>query len=182
MNSSPTIAKKDTPLRRWLRNWGPALAWAVVIWIFSTELFNAARTGSFLYAILRWLMPGISADTLQLIHGLVRKCGHFTEYFVFSLLVLRGIRGGRAGLRLAWNLAALAIAAAYASLDEVHQALVPSRTASLLDVLINVSGATAAQVIAAWINWRRSAALKAEFAPPAEIEPSRAADSGEPAD
>jgi len=45
-----------------------------------------------------------------------------------------------------------------------------------------MSGATAAQVIAAWINWRRSAALKAEFAPPAEIEPSRAADSGEPAD
>ena len=30
-----------------------------------------------------------------MIHHYIRKCGHFIEYFIFSLLILRAIRGGR---------------------------------------------------------------------------------------
>ena len=63
-------------------------------------------------------------------HFLSRKSAHFIEYFIFSLLVLRGLRGTDRPRAVAWPLAAIAIAAGYASLDELHQAFVPGRAAS----------------------------------------------------
>jgi len=80
---------------------------------------------------------------------MIRKCAHFTEYFILSVLVLRGIRAGRPGSRFAWALAAIAIVACYASLDELHQHFVPGRTAAVGDVLIDTSGGIAAQAVMA---------------------------------
>jgi len=125
-----------------------------MIWIFSTALFASDNTGRYLLRILRWFDPEISMATYLWIHGIVRKGSHFAEYFVFSLLLLRGIRAGQHGWRLGWGLATLAIAAAYASLDEVHQAFVPQRTASVMDVSINIAGAAAAQLLAWWHSSR----------------------------
>src|ERR1700724_2564882 len=118
---------------RWLARWWPALVWAVVISAFSTNLFTSERTGRILIPIFHWLFPRASQETLFLIHHLIRKSGHFVEYFIFSLLVLRGISAGRQGTRLGWSLAAIAVVAVYAALDEYHQAFVPGRTPAVLD-------------------------------------------------
>ena len=75
--------------------------------------------------------------------------GHLTEYFILSLLILRGIRAGKAGTHLGWALAAIAIVGCYAALDEFHQSFVPGRTAAVSDVLIDTAGAVAAQVVVA---------------------------------
>ena len=133
----------------WLRHWWPALAWAAMISFFSTGLFSGENTSRLILPILAWLLPRASVETLALAHFLIRKSGHFGEYFLFSLLMLRGIRAGRREWRWTWAAAALAAAACYAGLDEFHQAFVPSRTASASDVLLDSLGAAVAQLFAA---------------------------------
>ncbi|HXR09680.1 MAG TPA: VanZ family protein [Candidatus Acidoferrales bacterium] len=133
----------------WLKRWWPALAWAVVISGFSTGVFTAEHTSRIIIPILHWLLPHARNSTLYRIHHIIRKCAHFTEYFILSLLILRGIRAGRPGARFAWALAAIAIVACYASLDELHQHFVPGRTAAVGDVLIDTTGGIAGQAVAA---------------------------------
>jgi VanZ family protein len=135
---------------RWLRYWGPAVLWAAAIWIFSTEFFTTDSTWSFLGPLLKWLFPGESQPRLLQLHLFIRKAAHFAEYFILSLLVLRGIRSGRAGWRITWGLAALATATGYAALDEVHQLFVPWRGGSAADVAMDSAGAAAAQALAFW--------------------------------
>jgi VanZ family protein len=134
---------------RWLARWWPAVSWAVVISSFSTGAFTAENTSRIIIPVLHWLFPHASANSLLLMHHIVRKCGHFAEYFILSLLILRGIRGGRREMRLAWVFAAIVLVAGYASLDEFHQSFVPGRTAAVSDVLLDTTGGAAAQAIAA---------------------------------
>jgi len=141
----------------WLRHWWPAILWCCLIWFFSTDSFGSSNTSRFIVPLLRWLFPDASTATIWLYHGGIRKAGHFVEYFILSLLLLRGIRAGRAGWRPAWGLAAIALAAGYASIDELHQAFVPSRGASAVDVLIDSAGAFTAQAFAGLAARRRTA-------------------------
>lgn len=132
----------------WLARWWPALVWAVVISLFSTGAFTSDNTGRVIIPILHWLLPGASQPTLLTLHHYIRKTAHFVEYFVFSLLVLRAIRGDRHNTRPTWALAAIAIVAGYACLDEFHQSFVPGRTPAIADVLLDTGGGAAAQAIA----------------------------------
>ena len=140
--------------RRWLRQWAPAILWAALIWTFSTDTFSSGSTSRILLPLLQWLFPTASPHELKLLHAVTRKCAHFLEYFVFSLLLLRAMRAGRDRWKLRWAILAVLIAAAYASLDEVHQFFVPDRTSSPLDSLLDTSGAATAQLLA-WLHARR---------------------------
>jgi len=140
----------------WLRAWWPAAVWAGLIFSMSTDMFSAEHTGSILEPILRWLIPSLTKDQFQTIHYFIRKSAHFTEYFIFCLLLYRGFRGDRKGWRWTWGLAALFFAAGYSVLDEIHQAFVASRTASAYDSLLDSIGAFAAfSVLWKWFHWRR---------------------------
>lgn len=154
------------PLKKWLKRWWPALVWAAAISIFSTGAFTSENTGRIIIPVLHWMFPHLPMDTLFLIHHYIRKCAHFTEYFILSLLLLRAIRGENRGLRLAWALLAIAIVACYASLDEFHQSFVPGRTPAVTDVMIDTSGGIAAQAIAAllmmWAHLREENRLVTE--------------------
>jgi len=143
------------------RTWWPALLWAVLIFFLSTDEFSAEHTSGFLYPIFHWIIPSLTAEQFQPIHHLIRKAAHFTEYFVFCVLLFRGARGNRAGWRWTWALAALSIAAGYSALDEVHQAFVASRTASPWDSLLDSIGAFVATLaIFLWYRYRGADALK----------------------
>jgi VanZ family protein len=134
-----------------LRRWWLALAWAIVISIFSTSAFTSDNTSRIIIPILHWLMPHAPTATLFEIHHVIRKCGHFVEYFILSLLVLRAIRAGRRDLQIMWALAAIAIVACYASLDEFHQTFVPGRTPAVADVLLDTIGGICAQIAVALV-------------------------------
>jgi VanZ family protein len=140
---------------RWLRHGWPVLVWATAIWLFSTDAFSEVGTGHFILPVLRWLFPHASHHTIHVIHFLIRKSAHLVEYFIFSLLVLEAIRGGRRGWSRSWGIWAIAIAAGYASTDEIHQLFVASRGASVVDVLIDISGAALAQFLMAWWTSRQ---------------------------
>lgn len=132
-----------------LAHWWPVLAWAIVISLFSTHLFTADNTRRLILPILHWLFPGASRATLFFMHFVIRKCAHFVEYFLLSLLILRAFRVDRNELRLAWVMAAIAVVAGYAALDEFHQSFVPGRTAELSDVLLDTLAGAVAQAAAA---------------------------------
>lgn len=125
----------------WLHVWWPALLWAVVIFTASTDAFSSYHTSRFIFPFLRWLLPSASAERMELIHHLLRKCAHLTEYFVFYLLLYRSIRASRKGWHWSWAFAAWFIAAAYSALDEIHQSFVASRGASPWDSLLDSTGA-----------------------------------------
>jgi VanZ family protein len=140
---------------RWLKYWWPALVWAILISTFSTGAFTTENTSRVIIPVLHWLLPHTSSETLSLIHHVIRKCGHFTEYFILSLLLLRAIRAGRRdfGLRLA--LIVILVVAGYAALDEFHQLFVPGRGAAVSDVLLDTTGGAAAQLLVALlVLWR----------------------------
>jgi VanZ family protein len=137
-----------------VRAWWPVAVWACFIFTMSTDTFSAEHTRWFFEPILHWMFPSLNPSQLEHIHHLIRKCAHFTEYFIFFLLLYRGVRGERKGWRWTWGVAALSCAAGYSALDEIHQAFVASRTASPYDSLLDSIGAFAA-FVALWMWFRR---------------------------
>jgi len=138
----------STPLfPGWLRAWWPALLWAVVIFSASTATFSSENTGHIIIPLLRWLIPTITEARLDTIHGFIRKSAHFAEYFVFFLLLYRGLRGVRRGWHWSWAFIAWLVAAGYSVLDEIHQSFVASRGASPWDSLLDSIGAFAGLLV-----------------------------------
>jgi len=134
-------------VRTRVKNWLPAIAWACVISWLSTDTFSSEHTSTIIIPVLHRLIPQASAETLELIHAIIRKTAHLTEYFIFSILLMRGLRGQERGWKLRWAIWAVVIAAGYASLDEFHQSFVPSRTPSPWDALLDTAGASVAQSV-----------------------------------
>lgn len=159
---------RELPVVRWLLSWWPALLWGAVIFSMSTDTFSSEHTASVIEPILRWIYPAVTAEQFAVIHHLIRKTAHFTEYFIFALLLFRGVRLGRPGWRWSWGLIALLIAAAYSASDEFHQAFVPSRTASPYDSLLDSTGALAA--ILFLFLWLRHRAAKRPSATASALE------------
>jgi VanZ family protein len=114
--------------------WVPVLMWAMVMFVLSTSYFSFENTSKFIDPILRFLMPGVSAATIALAHGFVRKAAHFTNYAILFWLLVSGPM--REHPYRAFGLCVL-----YAFLDEGHQMFVPDRTPSLYDVALDSTGA-----------------------------------------
>jgi VanZ family protein len=96
---------------RLLLLWFPVVAWAAVIFAFSSIPSLSSGLGT-------W-------DTV------LRKCAHMTEYLVLGALLLRAL--GR-------EAPALLAGVAYAATDELHQHFVAGRHASPVDVGIDAVG------------------------------------------
>jgi VanZ family protein len=99
------------PASRALTVWLPVVAWAALIFVVSAQPDLATGLGT-------W-------DTI------LRKLAHVVEYAILGALLLRAF---------ALRVPALAAGIAYAISDEIHQAFVPGRYASALDVAIDAAG------------------------------------------
>jgi VanZ family protein len=103
---------------RLLTVWFPVVAWAAVIFAFSSIPSLSTGLGT-------W-------DTI------LRKGAHLTEYAVLGALLYRAL--GREAL-------ALAVGIAYAATDELHQHFVRGRHASPVDVAIDAVGLAAGMLV-----------------------------------
>jgi len=142
--------------RTFARYWLPAIAWTCVVLLASTDTFSAQNTGSILEAVATALFGRIDPQTLEVIHFLVRKSAHLTEYAILSVVWFRAWRGGLPGFQWRWGMLSVAVALATAITDEVHQSFVPSRSGNVRDVLLDLTGALAAQLILWYLLSRRS--------------------------
>jgi VanZ family protein len=144
-------------VKAFLRYWLPIILWMAFIFAGSTDLMSPEHTSRIIVPFLRWLIPTISPITLIRALFFIRKAAHVCEYAVLAVLfyrafvhtVLQSRRALSAGL-------VLLSCAAYAASDEFHQSFVPSRTSSLRDVMIDLSGATLAVLIYWSIATRRT--------------------------
>ena len=103
---------------RLLTVWLPVVAWAAVIFAFTSIPSLSSGLGT-------W-------DTF------LRKGAHVTEYAVLGILLYRAL--GREPL-------ALAVGIAYAATDELHQHFVRGRHASPVDVAIDAVGVALGMLI-----------------------------------
>ena len=165
MNGLPeTAVRHETtqPLSRLkdvLWYWVPAVAWMAMVLLASSDAFSAKNTGEVLHAVLAWIFGHVDAATFGLVHFLVRKSAHFTEYAILSALWFRALRVHLTSLwRVRWALIGLVISLSVAILDEWHQSLVPSRTSSTHDVLLDFCGACFAQLVIWYVLHRRKLA------------------------
>jgi VanZ family protein len=129
-DNASIAASADGKLKLWL----PTILWLITLFVLSTSFFSSANTSKVILPILRFLLPGASEATIALMHGLIRKAAHFTNYGILFWLLIRGPMARR-------PYTALALCVCYAFLDEGHQILVPGRTPSLYDVALDSSGA-----------------------------------------
>ena len=107
-----------------VRRWGPVVAWAAVIFAFSSipSLGTGLGTADFV----------------------LRKIAHATEFAILAALLVRALR--HTGL-------AVAVAIAYAVSDEIHQSFVSGRQGSPRDVGIDAVGVVVGALLASrW--WR----------------------------
>ena len=134
-----------------IKNWLPVCAWVSLIFFFSTDQFSSANTAQIFGFLSSWLLPEIPIENIPPIYGAMRKVGHWSEYLVLAVLILRALRnetGKKWELRHAVH--TLVFIILYALSDELHQAFVPSRTASFGDVTIDVLGGICAIF---WTYW-----------------------------
>jgi VanZ family protein len=103
-------------VRRVAGAWLPAVAWAAVIYWFSSLS----------------TLPVPQLDGLD-------KVEHFTAYGLLAYLSARGCAASR--LPPAWG---LVLACLYGVSDELHQAFVPGRSADVFDWMADAAGAAAA--------------------------------------
>ena len=142
--------------------WLPPVVWMALILWFSTDVGSAEHTGGWLVPLLHVLFPWATPAQLDLIHAVIRKCGHVTEYAILAALWLRALVRGRAMRPAAGAWIAFAISLAWAVLDETYQSFFPSRTASAGDVAIDGAGALLA-IVVGHLGWRRAAERGAVF-------------------
>lgn len=130
-------------MRVFLKYWLPVMIWLAVIFLGSTDLMSAEHTSRFIVPVLLWLKPGMSPKTIWFILVFVRKCAHLSEYAVLALLLWRALRSSPA-LHMKMPIlfgAVLLGCALFATSDEFHQSFVKTRTPSVRDVLLDVTGA-----------------------------------------
>jgi VanZ family protein len=144
---SETGPRRDS-LKFWISAWLPVLFGIIIIVIESTETFGSNHTSGPLRRLWEALFGVVSNPRWDVIHHILRKCGHFFAYGFIGLAWLR-----------AWWMtlpeshfftdAALALlgTALVASSDEFHQTFLPNRTGALSDVLLDCSGALALELI-----------------------------------
>lgn len=130
--------------RRLLSAWLPVIIWMGVIFVASTDLGASKNTSQVIEPLVHWVKPDATEEQVNLVHFLVRKAAHLTEYALLGILVLRALKLSSERLNknlLAAAAGALALCALYASSDEFHQSFVGDRTPCVQDVLIDSSGA-----------------------------------------
>lgn len=124
------------------RAWGLVIGWMALIFWFSGASFSAANTAPMLGPFLVRLFPQITPEQIDLVHLVIRKFGHWSEYFVLAVLILRAMLASSSTVSFLRQASYAVLASSlFALTDEWHQSFVPSREASHVDVMIDTFGA-----------------------------------------
>ena len=132
--------------------------WLIVIAFESSNLGSAANTSRILYPLLHYLFA-MDLFHFEHVHFFIRKGGHVFGYGLLSILLFRAWRAtlpvpGNVRWTLRWANVALLGTALVASLDELHQSFLASRTGTIRDVILDTCAGLAAQILVIlWSRW-----------------------------
>ncbi len=145
------------------------MLWLGIIAVESSGMMSSDNTDSVLYSVLTTVFGPFNKHRFDVFHALLRKFGHFTGYAILSLLFFRALirtvslEAVAAAYRI-FAILAVIFTFVVASLDELHQSYLPSRTGLFSDVLLDTSGAVAVQIVLLLVIRRRQARVLARDA------------------
>ncbi len=144
-----------------VRRYAPLVIWMGVIFFASTGEFSGANTSRIVRPLLLWLFPEISEEKIGLVHFIVRKVAHFSEYAVFALLAARAFaNSSHEFLRRNFFYVTFLLIFLYSLSDEFHQSFVASRVGTIYDSLIDTAGGLTALIL--YTVWKRKSRAKAQ--------------------
>ena len=142
-----------------LKSWIPALIWMTVIFMMSAMPGEVSGEQSgLLVKIVLWCAvhlfgPETAASiSPDIIHLLVRKGAHMTEYSVLFWCYLYALKKEEVKRPA---LTALMLSALYAATDEWHQSFTEGRGPSIVDVGIDTVGAVLGWLGSTLFSWIR---------------------------
>ena len=142
---------KDSAKNIWrgrIIRYAPLILWVAIIFTASSTAGASQNTSIIIRPLLEWLFPAASAATLDIYHGYIRKCAHFTEYGVLAFFASRAFWSSSVQiLRRFWFVFAFLTVFSIASIDEYNQSFNILRTGSFYDTLIDASGGLFALIV-----------------------------------
>ena len=115
-----------------------------------------SETSRFIRPLLEFLFPNSPEETLQIYHGYIRKTAHFTEYAILAFFAVRAFsRSSFEAIRRLKYILPLVLVAVIAVIDELNQSFEASRTGSVWDILLDISGGVMMVLFLWMINLRR---------------------------
>lgn len=116
--------------------WVLAISMCVIIYNFTA---SPESTGENTLSIIE-KVTGLNSDGARVLNFIIRKLAHISVFGLLGIFLYNALKKNK--LAIAWFLTTL-----YAASDEFHQSLVPNRTASVTDVLLDSGGALLAILI-----------------------------------
>ncbi|MCI2253848.1 VanZ family protein [Domibacillus sp. PGB-M46] len=116
-----------------------------------------------LYMIAIWIMSGLPHDTIMDLPNnkvdlFIKESLHLVEFAIlYGLIVLALLANGK--LTPLTSLAAAMFASFYGLTDEIHQAFVPYRSATLIDAVKDVIGVTIAFLAVNYFYFERKSRI-----------------------
>jgi len=127
--------------RKRIYRYAPLVLWIGLILFLSTGQASMSNTSRFIRPFLEFIFPTASEEVLNAYHGYIRKLAHVTVYAVLAFWASRAFfSSSRKFLRQFWFVFALLLTFLIASIDETNQSFLNSRTGSIYDVFLDVSG------------------------------------------
>ena len=117
------------------------MIWTAVIFAFSLQSgdISGDLSGSVVETIISFFMPGIldNPEQVELLHLILRKCAHFTEFMILGLLA----RNAMQYIKLQFKtISTMTFCVSIAAVDETLQLFVSGRAGRVQDVLIDSVG------------------------------------------
>lgn len=115
-----------------------SIVWIIIIFSFSLQ--SGEESGALSGGIVAWIVGLFFPEDfthIELVHFLVRKAAHFTEYFILGVLLSLTIRETK------WNRVLFApwvLGTLVASCDETIQLFSDGRAGQVTDVMLDSSG------------------------------------------
>ncbi len=119
------------------------ILWVCVIFSFTLQSGDTSSdlSDGLMMQILSLLgIDSLSQEKLEILHTFIRKCAHFTEFFILGVLSFTALGKNAHKMRL---LISVGFCALIASADETLQLFVPDREGKILDALLDCAGAAA---------------------------------------
>lgn len=158
-------------MKKFIRIWFPIIAWAGLIFMFSSQPYQKQNIKPFLsqninvdwmtslFSTIQFTYAGkvISVQTLGIegfLEFIIRKGAHFSVFFILGWLVYRAFISTFQSRQISSFMISLTLIVFYAASDEFHQMFTENRTPLIEDVFLDITGGIIGIIFASYLYKR----------------------------